>query len=434
MKLFWKVFLSVITMTILIFCVSGHLLIYMFFDSAVENRVKSMKQLHVSVYHSVGAVTESADDAEISDRYYLKKAVGAIRIPETPETLQVRVRIGNGETIFQKSGNETIKADRNLLKSVSETADAYEINRHNGKYYITTVSMESLNRQNVYVESVSDITDVFQEKEKQYQIFMSCMLALITVTLILAFALSAWIVKPVEEKQREYMRELEQSAKRQEQFTSSFAHELKTPLTSIIGYSDMLRSMKMDEEARMRYGNHIFNQGKRLEALSKKMMELIVVKKTDFELKAVDLGEMFTAMQEELQPVLEELEITLTIAANGICVNAEPDLLKSVLMNLVDNSRKAIENGGRICMEAFAEEGKKKIRISDNGKGIPEEELDRVTESFYMVDKSRKYEGSGAGLGLSICKEILELHQATMEIESEAGEGTKITICFKEEL
>lgn len=415
MKLFWKVFLSVITMTILIFCVSGHLLIHMFFDSAVENKVKTMKQLHVSVYHSL-------------------EAAGGIRIPDTPETLQVRVRDKNGETVFQKSGNDMIKTDRELLENVSETLDAYEINQHSGKYYITTVSMESLNQQNIYVESVSDITDIFQEKEKNYQIFMSCMFALIVITVILAFILSVWIVKPVEKKQKEYMQELEQAAKRQEQFTSSFAHELKTPLTSIIGYSDMLRSMKMDEEARMRYGSHIFNQGKRLEILSKKMMELIVLKKTDFEMKTVDLDELFISMQGELHPVLEEQGITFTTMANGIMVNAEQDLLKSVLMNLVDNSRKAIENGGQICMEAFTEEGKKKISISDNGKGIPKEDIARVTESFYMVEKSRKYEGGGVGLGLSICKEILDLHHATMKIESEVGEGTKITICFEEEL
>lgn len=434
MKLFWKVFLSVITMMTLIFCVSSHLLIYMFWDSSVENKVKTMKQLHVSVYHSLEETTGNVNGAEYLKHYWVEEIARVIRIPESPETVQVRVRDERYNTVFQKSKNDTIKADRELLEKVSEEADAYEISRHDGKYYMTTVSMESLNGQDVYVESVSDITDIFQEKDKHYQMYMNCMFVFIGVTVILAFVLAVWLVKPVQEKQKEHMEELEQAAKRQEQFTSSFAHELKTPLTSIIGYSDMLRSMKMDEEARMRYGSHIFNQGKRLEMLSKKMMELIVLQKTDFEMKIVDLGKMFTAVQDELQPVLEGQDIVLTINANGICVNAEPDLLKSVLMNMVDNSRKAIESGGQICMEAFVEAGQKKITVADNGKGIPQEDIARVTECFYMADKSRKYEGGSAGLGLSICKEILDLHHASMNIDSEVGKGTKITICFGEEL
>ena len=109
----------------------------------------------------------------------------------------------------------------------------------------------------------------------------------------------------------------------------------------------------------------------------------------------------------------------------------EPDLMETVCLNLLDNARKAMEDGGDILLEGLCEENCPVIRVTDSGKGIPEEELDRVTEAFYMVDKSRARRQGGAGLGLALCRRIVDLHGGALELESRPGQGTRVTVRLK---
>lgn len=235
----------------------------------------------------------------------------------------------------------------------------------------------------------------------------------------------------MSERLEHNMEELRQAAIRQEEFTGSFAHELKTPLTSIIGYADMLRSKKVTEETRIIYGNYIFQQGKRLESLAKKMMELIVLEKKDFTMREVYLEEFFEEIREEFQLVMQKKNIVFEAETDEICLYAEPNLLKTVFLNMIDNSMKAIGENGFIFIRAEKRQQEILVYVIDTGKGIPQKDIEKVTESFYMVDKSRKYEGGSAGLGLSICKKILELHHGRLEIESEEGKGTTMIVRFE---
>ena len=105
--------------------------------------------------------------------------------------------------------------------------------------------------------------------------------------------------------------------------------------------------------------------------------------------------------------------------------------METVCVNLLDNARKAMENGGEVLLEGFAEAGGWCIQVTDQGKGIPQGELERVTEAFYMVDKSRSRAQGGAGLGLALCRRIAELHGGGLEIESEPGRGTRVRVHWK---
>ena len=102
--------------------------------------------------------------------------------------------------------------------------------------------------------------------------------------------------------------------------------------------------------------------------------------------------------------------------------------METVCLNLLDNARKAMEGGGEILLEGLLEEDCPVIRVTDSGKGIPTEELSRVTEAFYMVDKSRARAQGGAGLGLALCRRIVDLHGGALELESRPGEGTRVTV------
>lgn len=109
----------------------------------------------------------------------------------------------------------------------------------------------------------------------------------------------------------------------------------------------------------------------------------------------------------------------------------EPDLMKTVCLNLLDNARKSIESSGHISFTGKAEAGGYRITISDNGKGIEEKELSRITEAFYMADQSRSRAKGGAGLGLTIASQIIGIHQAEMAFDSTPGKGTSVSILLK---
>ena len=133
-----------------------------------------------------------------------------------------------------------------------------------------------------------------------------------------------------------------------------------------------------------------------------------------------------------LQPVYTKRGIMLqSRCEHGICL-VEPDLFSSVLTNLLDNARKAIDNGGNIMIVGESIQGYYRIRVFDNGRGMPEEAIKHITEAFYRVDKSRSRAQGGAGLGLTLCKEVIQLHGGTIAFASREGNGTCVTVTIKE--
>lgn len=471
MKLFWKVFLSIITVITIIFCISGHALIYSFFCTLLENEIEAAKKSNLSFCISLeSAVTVNGQNLELTDEGIAKKA-SYVRILDGQELKQVTLYNSQFRQIYKMKDSNELKSEIELLKMTDTDNTGYEIREKKGKYYLVTVNQIFLNKNRFYVECINDVTAVFEQKDRQYQVYSACMLILIFVTAIFVLLLTWWIVNPIRElsqgareigrgefsrkisvsstdeigilaeefnhmseKLEHNMEELTMAAVRQKEFTGSFAHELKTPLTSIIGYADMIRSKRMSEETRMIYGNYIFQQGKRLESLAKKMMDLIVLEKTDFEMREVFFEPFFEQIRDELQFVLKERHIVLETEAGEISLQAEPDLLKTVFLNMIDNSVKAIGENGFIFIRAEKRQQEVVVYVVDTGRGIPKKDIGKVTDSFYMVDKSRKYEGGSAGLGLAICKKVLELHHGKLEIESEEGKGTTMILRFEVEV
>ena len=224
------------------------------------------------------------------------------------------------------------------------------------------------------------------------------------------------------------VQELKDAAQRQEDFVGSFAHEIKTPLTSIIGYADLLRSRAASPEQVRESAGYIFNEGRRLEALSQKLMDLIVLEKQDFPLRQVSMAEYLHRVGGALQPAFEQRGLRLRVRAEEAQISIEPDLMETVCLNLLDNARKAIDGSGDVVLEGLLEETGYCIRVTDTGRGIPAQELSRVTEAFYMVDKSRARAQGGAGLGLAVCQRIVALHGGSMEFHSLVGKGTQVSV------
>lgn len=212
--------------------------------------------------------------------------------------------------------------------------------------------------------------------------------------------------------------------------TVAFAHELKTPLTSIIGYADMLNTVDLSEEERREAYYYIYSQGKRLESLSHKLLELVSMEQTEFQVRPVNTKDLEENVRNTMRPVFATKRIKGKIILEKGIIYGDKDLLLSVLYNLLDNAVKAVEEDGFILLKGAVVEQGYEIKVVDNGRGIPKQDISRITEAFYMVDKSRSRKEGGAGIGMALCQRIVTLHQGILRISSHQGEGTVMKLIF----
>jgi signal transduction histidine kinase len=199
----------------------------------------------------------------------------------------------------------------------------------------------------------------------------------------------------------------------------------------MIGYGEMLATMELPEEDRRQAASYIYRESRRLERLAYKMMELIQVGNGEIVLQAVPMEQLGRELLRFTAASLREKCIRLQISFEKGTVAGDWDLLLSLFGNLVDNARKACNSGGEIFVSGKkCEDGGYQVKVCDNGCGMPEEEIHKIAEAFYMVDKSRARREGGAGLGMAICERIVKAHRADWTIESKEGQGTQITVRF----
>ncbi len=230
------------------------------------------------------------------------------------------------------------------------------------------------------------------------------------------------------ERTENYIRLIQEEADKKEAFMGNFAHEMKTPMTSIIGYADMLRSFDLSPEKRWEYSNFIYKEGRRVEQLSLNLLELIVLGKEEYQLKRVSSYAFFEQVKEEIRFLGEKYKLQIHLKYTQEELWIEEALLMTAVLNVIDNACKASDAGGDVYVFGKSRKEDYVIIVADRGKGIPKEELSKITEPFYMVDKSRARKQGGAGLGLSLCKKIMEIHGGRLQIQSEPGQGTLVTL------
>lgn len=218
---------------------------------------------------------------------------------------------------------------------------------------------------------------------------------------------------------------LQADVRQREDFMGAFAHELKTPMTSIIGYADMLRTIQASPAEQYEAAGAIYHEGRRLEALSGKLLALLGLGEETITLQPTALAALWPRLQAACPGV------PLQLPACDAAVQADADLLLDLLCNLVGNAVKASEPGQPVEVRAADNGDTVTLTVADHGCGIPQSEISRVTEPFYMVDKSRARKQGGSGLGLALCKRIAEVHGSNLHIESTPGEGTRVSVILR---
>ena len=226
--------------------------------------------------------------------------------------------------------------------------------------------------------------------------------------------------------------EITEEAEKRDIFVADFTYELKTPMTAIMGYAQMLDVYELTDSERGEAARAIYGEARRLENLSLRLLELYVYRNE----KAADIRKTeLYGVGRQLEASLKNLSVKygapLRVGFPDTSVMADETLLLSLLYNLADNAFKATENGSEVSVYGEDIGAAVIITVKDSGRGIAQESLKMLTQPFFREDKSRSRKLGGAGLGLSICEAIAKLHGTALDFKSEPGKGTEVSFILK---
>ena len=461
MKFKHKLVLCMVVLLGLSFGLGGTILIHRSFKTSLSSTIDSDLLNYESIQSTL---LIAVDTNSVSSYIDMSNIINQLSAQGNSNRKNIILRNSDMEVVSIMNSSFTYKemkpSDENTCNSI--------IWRENNNYYLQLCSSMDINTENLDISQmdiVYDITSVYSARAQEQNTFRLLLIVIFVVGSITSMIAASLLTKPLEKLSslaqhishgdysarlhihsgdeiealandfnnmadtiEDNISELHFSMEKQEQFMGSFAHELKTPMTSIIGYADLLRSQNMSEDETNEAANYIFSEGKRLESLSLKLLDLLVVKNQETILTPTDPALAVRNVINVMKPELAKEHITLKSSCRKGCCMMDIDLFQSLIINIIDNARKAIDDNGLIHVAGTVRDDNYVIIIKDNGRGMPPEEITRISEAFYRIDKSRSRAQGGAGLGLAICSKIAEIHQAKIKYKSAVGRGTVVTI------
>ena len=261
--------------------------------------------------------------------------------------------------------------------------------------------------------------------------FVSAGILAMVLALILARKLAVDTAKPVEEAEVAVRQVDETLQSARSEFTANVTHELKTPLTSIKGFTDMMASgLVKDPEDQKRFLAMISVEVDRLTKLVDDILQVTELETVAGAMpgESCNLMEVVQETEKFLEPVAKKAKVTLSVEGEAVCGAISADRFKEVALNLMENAVKYNKPGGQVTATLSKEGSEAVFSVKDTGIGIPPESQNRVFERFYRVDKGRSRAAGGTGLGLAIVKHIVALYTGRINLVSTVGEGTTITV------
>ena len=460
-----KIFICTMLLVASAFCTGGFLLISKNFSANVDREANRSLEEHLSLRFLLesGILSEELQNNQLSDEV-LRRVAGQISSSLSAEggAREIQIYDGNGRPVYPPSSSSD---NTSHLQPLLADQTKYRIEHQGARYTICVTGLLRYDNTPLYLSYFRDISDVFAQRDSQLRDFMTFDLIIVLLSAAVLFVISLALTRPIRrlttvsrliaggqygmrarvhssdevgeltlsfnrmaESVEEKIHQLEAASRTKDTFIANFTHELKTPMTSIIGYADMLRSSQSENPTVFKAANYIFQEGRRLESLSLKMLDLLMLEKQAFQLRPMDGSQLLDYIQECMAASYQQAGVGLSVAAEPGLLMAEPDLIKTLLINIADNARKASVAGSTVELTGKKTDTTYVLTVTDHGQGMPEQELGRITEAFYMIDKSRARAQHGAGLGLAIASRIAELHSAKLEIQSTVGQGTSVSI------
>ena len=367
--------------------------------------------------------------------------------------------------------NQELRQEVEKLISTLTDIDSYAycVRKVGNGYYMLTAAVTDMASSPLYLGICRELTPIYNDRHDLLIQYRIALLSLLFAGGIGIYLLSRYITRPIRSLDKlagriaegnyeirshnksqdeigvlarnfnrmadQLVDQMEQKvleAKQKEDFTAAFAHELKTPLTSIIGYADMLNSVDLSEEERREAYFYIYSQGKRLESLSHKLLELVSMDKNPIAMRPINTKTLEENLRTTMRPIWKQRGLRGKVNMDKGIIMGDEELLLSLFYNLLDNAVKAMDKEGEgfILLKGTTRKDGDEVKVVDNGRGIPREEISRITEAFYMVDKSRSRREGGAGIGMALCQKIVQIHKAELLIDSNLGAGTVVQIRF----
>lgn len=446
MKFAFKIVSGTMLIILVMFSLSGILFIHNHFQQAFELQMKTnTAEFDLEKYSIETMITELGADSAIDQE----------RLKDQLYTLSAYM--GNSRKLYVAVNEQLVWG--NLPFAIdSKTIQNGDMITYENMHYVLLCSRVKMNQETITVIGAYDISTLYEVRNQNLTYFYFIEILLLFICAGLISVLAHFLTKPIQslneatkavaggdldtvipitshdevgelaasfvvmiEAIKKRQQELEQALKQREDFIANFTHELKTPMTSIIGYTKILRQAKYSTEDKEKALNYIYSETKRLELLSHRLLELMELSANRIELQKIDAYEL---LQAALQLAEERLMIEVHANVEHAYVLGERELLISCIMNLLENAKKASDNEINISLSGKKTADGYLITISDHGIGMAQSELARIDESFYTVDKARSKKSGGYGLGLSLCTRILKLHDSELHIESEVGKGT----------
>lgn len=228
----------------------------------------------------------------------------------------------------------------------------------------------------------------------------------------------------------EQMNTLALNAQQKQLLVDNLAHELRTPLTSIHGYAEYMQKASLNEEETFEATSYILADSERLQKVSEKLLDAAFIRNNEIKRETVDLAKLAEDTVYRLSGKAAKRQVSLLANATPVTASGDAVLLDILISNLTDNAIKACSEGGTVTVSCFTEDQTAIIAVTDNGRGMTEEQLLHITEPFYRTDKSRSRADGGAGLGLALCQRIADAHGAEMTFTSAPGKGTTVRLIF----
>lgn len=463
MKLSWKLFFITTPVFVLFLTVFGAWMIQDSFQSSLDREIERCMVENQMLLNSYELTWNSLSDAQ-KEQTTVQKVMESFYRKRSEDNGSARVYDSDGTVLYQDNG---LRVEHSILEKLDEEHNVgYEVVKQKNETYVAVLGRS---RFDICMETTRNITELYQNRSdmySSYQMGMMLLAVLVGAVILLVLFLVMRNMQKLSGAVRQFaggqydvrmnirskdeigtlaedfnwmagtmnqqMERLQGEVRRQEEFTAAFAHELKTPLTSIIGYADTIRQMELSREETDMCADYIYRQGKRLQTLSYKLLEMTMADKQEIALQKIFVPEFLEEIERTTKPALKQQGIRITWQAQEGVIYGDRDLLGSLFLNLVDNARKASDSGTEIHISGLRQPGGYLLTVRDQGRGMEQEELSRITEAFYMVDKSRSRKEGGAGLGLALCQKIVEVHHAVWNFESAPGQGTKVSVLFLE--
>lgn len=459
MKFASKITLCMSLLIAIVFSIGGYFMIKDNFDanlSSVANQ--NVAQHTMERYALESALNRQVENgASISDAEVLKSLQSLSGIGNQNNRSLAAFRAD--KTQMYASNHEDVSAIFQSAVPKEAFRSQYQIDAHNETLNITTYIVKGTYE--FYFMSRYDVSSIYAQRSAQLRSFLLLNVFVTLLSFGVIYLMTRYLTHPIKElsdtskkilagnydercmvhSQDEIgeladsfnqmsgalaskIYALEEAAKQKDAFVASFTHEMKTPMTAIIGYSDLLRQQLADEDTAQMAYDFIFHEGQRLESLSHDLLDIFMMQDSEITLEVVDILPFCEHVKQDLELLYPN--VTLTLCMEEANIYAKTTLLDCLLRNLITNAVHADGSPIQIC----GHQGTNGyiLSVQDHGSGIPKEALEHIKDPFYRVDVSRSRASGGNGLGLTICERIAQLHHTTLNIESKEGSGTMISL------